>query len=196
MVQSKIARPSRPYRALLGSVAAAGLLLMSCDATPSIPGTQLGTYNVTGSLGTNTCGAGLGAPSPWTFTVQLSEDSSTSPTTFYWLSSTGTQLSSAMTSTTAVNISDTVTSNLGGSTATDASVGTEGPCDLTQSTALTLTLANENPPGSFTGTMTYSFVVATGVSTSSDCTDELSTSGGQFDTLPCTTTYTLTASHQ
>lgn len=174
----------------------AALLTLSCDAPPQLPGTQLGTYNVIGTLGTNTCGTGLGAPSPWDFTVQLSEDTTTSPTTFYWLPSVGSQLSNGMTSTTKVSISSTVTSNIGGSEATDASAAVEGPCDLQQSTQLDLTLGLGSPPTTFTGSLTYTFVTSTGVSTTSDCTDELTSSGGQFDTLPCTTTYTLTAGHQ
>src|SRR5580693_8769234 len=87
-----------PWRCGLALASACvGLLASACNPQ-TLPGTQLGTYNVTGALGANTCGSGLGAPSPWTFTVQMSEDTSTTPTTLYWLSSDGTELSSTMSS--------------------------------------------------------------------------------------------------
>lgn len=177
---------------------AIGLLAASCNATP-LPGTQLGTYNVIGTLGTNTCGAGLGAPNPWSFTVQLSEDTSTTPPTFYWLSSDGTQWSNVMSSATQVTFSSSVTSNVDGvTTTTDAGVSTttEGACDLTQTTEVPITLAAGLPPTSFTGTVTYSFQAALGVSASTDCTDQLASSGGTYDTLPCTASYSLTAKQQ
>ena len=46
--------------------------------------------------------------------------------------------------------------------------------------------------GSFTATLDYSFSVTTGA----DCDDQLATSGGQYETLPCTVTYDLTGSKQ
>ena len=48
--------------------------LTACAST-TLPGTQLGTFKVTGQSTTNTCG--LGAPNPWTFDVQLSQQGST-----------------------------------------------------------------------------------------------------------------------
>jgi hypothetical protein len=159
---------------------------MSCSSN-ALPGTPLGTYNVTGALGTNTCGAGLGAPNPWTFTAQMSEDG----TTFYWEESGGTAVSSTMSSATQVDITTTETANVDASDA-----GVEGPCDLTSTTVIDLTLSTGSPPSTFTGSITYSFAVATGASTATDCTDQLSSSGGSYDTLPCTASYSLTGSHQ
>jgi hypothetical protein len=69
-------------------------------------------------------------------------------------------------------------------------------CDLQQTTVLALTLATTSPPATFTGSITYTFETATGVSTSSNCTDQLASSGGPYDTLPCTASYSLSASHQ
>lgn len=160
---------------------------LSCGPTSNLPGTALGTYNVTGTLGTNSCGSGLGAPNPWTFTVQLSEDTGT----FYWEQTGGTAaLSSAMTSSTQVDITSIETANVDG---TDAG---EGPCDLTSTTSIDLALAPGSPPATFHGTITYTFAASTGVSSTTDCTDQLSASGGTYDTLPCTANYTITASHQ
>ena len=181
----------------------AALLSASCNPV-SLPGTPLGTYNVAGALGTNTCGSGLGAPSPWNFTVQMSEDSSTTPTTLYWLSNDGTQLSSTMSSATQVTITQTVSTNPDAVPPMDAGPdapaavtnGGPGACDLQQNTTLALTLAAGAPPATFSGTMTYTFQSATGVSSASNCTDQLAASGGTYNTLPCTASYSLTASHQ
>jgi hypothetical protein len=174
--------PGRPTAA----ACALPLLLAACSAS-ALPGTALGTYNVTGTLGTNSCGSGLAPPSPWIFTTQMSEDG----TTFYWEMSGGTELSSPMTSTTQVSLTSTVTANVD---ATEA--GSAGPCDLQSTTAIGLTLAAGTPPPAFSGTATYTFTAATGVSSMVDCTDQLSASGGSYDTLPCTVTYSLAGTHQ
>jgi hypothetical protein len=168
--------------------AACGLaaLATSCAPTSSLPGTSLGTYNVTGTLGTNTCGSGLGAPNPWSFTVQMSEDG----TTLYWEQSGDDQLSSPMSSATQVSITSVETANVDG---TDAG---EGPCDMTSTTAIDLSLAPGATPATFSGTIVYTFAASTGVSTTTDCTDQLSASGGMYDTLPCTVNYAISAAHQ
>jgi hypothetical protein len=189
-------------KVLVLAACAAALTATACNNN-SLPGTPLGTYNVTGTLGTNTCGSGLGAPSPWTFTTQLSEDTSTTPTTLYWLSSDGTELSNTMSSATSVNISQVVTTSpdaipplADAAPDSAAGMGTLGMCTLQQSTTLALTLANGMPPVTFSGTITYTFESATGVSSASNCTDQLSSNGGTYDTLPCTASYSLSASHQ
>jgi hypothetical protein len=166
--------------------AAAALVVACGPASSPLPGTSLGTYNVTGTLGTNSCGSGLGAPNPWTFTVQMSEDG----TTLYWESSDGTELSSTMSSATRANLASTNTANVDG---TEAGAG---QCDLTTTTAVGVTLATSSPPSTFTGSITYTFTAATGVSTSNNCTDQLSAQGGSYATLPCTATYSLAGSHQ
>jgi hypothetical protein len=162
---------------------------MFCSpATSSLPGTSLGTYNVTGTLQGNTCGAGLGALNPWTFTAQMSEDG----TVFYWLpSSTGIEASGTLTSSTAATITSIQTQNV------DApDVGLEGPCNLQNTTTIALTLATGSPPPTFAGTMSITFAAATGVSSTNDCTDQLSSSGGTYDTLPCTASYVLAGALQ
>lgn len=166
---------------------ATAAMAISCGPTSTLPGTSLGTYNVVGTLGTNTCGSSLGAPSPWNFTVQMSEDGST----FYWAPSTGSQLSSTMASSTSVSITSVTTAN-----ADPTEAGVEGPCDLQSTTAINLTLAASSPPPTFKGTLSYTFTAATGASSTTDCTDQLSASGGPYETLPCTASYTISATHQ
>lgn len=117
----------------------------------------------------------------------MSEDG----TTLYWADSVGNNLSSTMSSSTQVSVTSTATANVDGSDA-----GVAGPCDLTSTTALTLTLASGSPPNTFTGSISYTFAAATGVSTNNNCTDQLSASGGPYSTLPCSATFALAGAHQ
>lgn len=172
---------------LFAAVCAMAAFALSCGPTSDLPGTSLGTYNVSGTLGTNSCGSGLGAPSTWTFTVQMSEDGST----FYWQQAGGSELSTTMASSSQVDLTSVETANVD---ATDA--GVEGPCDLTSTTTIDLALSAGSPPAGFTGTITLTFAASTGVSSTTDCTDQLAASGGTYDTLPCTTNYSITATHQ
>jgi hypothetical protein len=161
----------------------AGILAAACDPN-AMPGTMLGTYDVKGTLGTNTCGAGLAATNPWSFTAKLSKDGST----LYWSTDGGSApIAGAMTSATEGTLTSTTTGNADGS---DAGAG---PCNMNRSLTINVTLADGNPPPSFTGTLSYAFAVAQG---SVDCSDQLSASGGKYDTLPCTVTYALSANKQ
>jgi hypothetical protein len=173
----------RKHWALAGALF---LFELGCNPSSTLPGTALGTYSVTGTLGSNLCGSNLGAPSNWDFTVQLSQDGST----LYWEWSDGTQLSNTLTSSTTATLTSATTANVDG---TEAG---EGPCNLESTTSIELTLGAGSPPGSFSGSITYTFAAATGVSTTTDCTDQLSASGGTYDTLPCSATYALTATRQ
>jgi hypothetical protein len=96
-----------------------------------------------------------------------------------------------MSSATQVTMTQAVTANVDGTEA-----GGPGPCDIQTTTTLGLTLSSSSAPNAFTGTLSYAFEAATLVSPTTNCTDQLSASGGSFDTLPCTTTYTLVGSHQ
>jgi hypothetical protein len=150
--------------------------LTACAST-SLPGTQLGTFKVTGQSSTNTCG--LGAPNPWTFDVQLSQQGST----VFWSWMDGSApLSGPVNAQSHASIQDSVAGNVDG---TDAALG---PCTLDRSDDLELNLGG----GSFTGTVSYSFTPAAGAA----CSDQLSASGGTFDALPCTVTYSVTAAQQ
>jgi hypothetical protein len=152
------------------------LAALGCSQTP-LPGTQLGTFKVTGQSKANTCG--LGAPDPWVFDAQLSQDGST----LYWSFMDGRPLASGTVTPAGVaTITDTTTGNV------DETEASLGPCTLQRNDDLELTLGAT----SFTGTMTYGFTVTTG----SDCTDQLTASGGSYDALPCTVTYSLTGSKQ
>ena len=145
-----------------------------------MPGNMLGTYKVVGQSQTNSCG--LGAPNPWTFDVQLSEQQ----TTLYWDWMDGSPLLSGTVSQTQATIDTNATVN---ADSTDAGLG---PCNLQATSALTLTLGSGAPPGSFTGTMSYTYAPTSG----STCTDVLAPAGGMYNALPCSLSYTVTATRQ
>jgi hypothetical protein len=70
--------------------------------------------------------------------------------------------------------------------------GGEGPCVMERDDTVALTLGSGSPPASFTGTVSYAFSATVG----STCTDQLAVSGGAYTALPCTISYTITASRQ
>jgi len=164
-------------------------VLGACSAPTngtSLPGTPAGTFNVVGTLGTNTCGAGLGLSNPWDFQVQLSVDE----TVLYLAETDGSsQMSGPITGTSAV-LTATGTAN---ADATEAGVGS---CNLTLTATFNLDLNSESSPTSFTGSVSYAYAVATGVASMAACNDQLSSSGGDYATLPCNFTYSLSGTHQ
>ncbi len=149
-----------------------------------MPGQVLGIYTANGTLATNTCGVGLQAPSPWTFNVELSQQAST----LYWNTMDGSPLLSG----TVVNSAVTMTNATGGTVDSTADGG-PGPCAMERddNLALAIDTAQTAAPSGFTGTLTYSFSVISG----SNCADQMSASGGIYDTLPCTVSYGLTGSY-
>jgi hypothetical protein len=164
--------------------------LTACVTASSLPGTALGTYSVVSTLGSNTCGSGIGAQNPWNFSAELSQDG----TTLYLANKDGSDEVSGLLDATneqSATLVAAVTANVDG---TDAN--NPGPCNLTMSTTIDLTLSAESPPKTFTGKATYTYSVATAVSSTTNCTDQLSSSGGKYSTLPCTVEYSLKASRQ
>jgi hypothetical protein len=163
--------------ALAGAIACAA----ACSDTP-LPGRLLGTYKVVGQVQSNSCG--LDAPDPWTFDVQLSEDGSL----LYWSWLDGTaplsaeldpsQSSATLTANRQVNVDGTAD-------------GGFGPCTMQRSDRIPIVLASGWPPPSFNATIAYAFSASPGA----NCADQLTSSGGLYDTLPCGITYTVSASH-
>jgi len=145
-----------------------------------MPGTPLGTYKVSGTSTTNTCG--LGAPDPWQFDVQLSEQSAT----LYWSWLDGSPLLSGPLGGSVASIISTNTVN---ADSTDAGLG---PCNLTRTDTLTIAFPSGSPPPRFGGTIAYAYTVPAG----SSCSDQLAASGGTFNALPCTVSYSVTGSLQ
>jgi hypothetical protein len=71
---------------------------------------------------------------------------------------------------------------------TDAGLG---PCTLERHSVLDLDLTG-TATGSFRGSIAYSFSGAAGA----DCSDQLSSAGGQYEALPCTITYSMVGTKQ
>jgi len=146
----------------------------ACNPDP-LPGTMLGTYHVVAQSQANTCG--LAAPNPWTFDVQLSQQGST----LYWSFMDGSPVLSGTLDGQTTTIANTTQANVDG---TDAGLG---PCTMERDDQLQLGLTTDSPPSSFTGSFAYSFTVPSG----SSCSDQLASSGGQYEALPCSVTYTV-----
>ncbi len=169
---------------------AAGALLVSvvfaCSGKdPYNPGTPLGTYKVTGTLASNSCGDTGTAPDPWLFDVKLARD----PSTLFWLQG-GPPVSGALDTQTHAKLmtSDTRTVH-----EADARRGIS-LCALTREDILDATLATPAAGTAatvdgFTGGLTYRFSATEG----SDCGDQLGVAGGGFAALPCTVSYILSA---
>ncbi len=168
-------------RAPRGAVAI-GLLAFAMTAGcsgASVPGRDLGSYAVTGTLRHNTCG--LGAPQPWTFSVRLGRDGAT----LYWNWQDGSPLVSGR-----LSSGDTVASLKEAATlAADSTARSTGSCTLQSTSDFELTLPPNTPPASFTGTLSYTYAPAPGAS----CGDVLTAGGGMYDTLPCTLSYDVSA---
>jgi hypothetical protein len=160
-------------------ILALALLAGACSSTP-LPGTQLGTFKITAKSSSNTCG--LGAPDPWTFDVQLSRSGST----LYWSWLDGSApLSGTIDAHSHARLTSMQTGNVDG---TDAGLG---PCTMQRQDDVEIQLPATSG-GSVAGTVGYSFSVPTG----SDCSDQLTASGGQYDMLPCTLSYSMSGSPQ
>jgi hypothetical protein len=168
--------------ALAGAGFACASVLLNCSSTP-LPGTQLGTYRVDAALKTNTCGAGLAAPNPWTFDVQLSQQGST----LYWSWLDGNAPLKNTLSGNAVSLTNSRTSNVDSN-----GDGGAGPCTMQRADTVQVTLAAGSPPASFQASIQYAFSASSGA----DCSDQLSASGGTYDVLPCSVSYTATAARQ
>jgi hypothetical protein len=171
------------WRAVL---AGAGWVLLAagvgCSDSP-LPGSLLGTYKVVANLQANACGAGLAPPNPWTFDVQLSEQS----TTLYWSWMDGSApLSNALDAQSHAALTTTQTGNV------DGTANSLGPCTMQRQDSVQITLGAGSPPSGFAATIQYGFSAATGA----NCADQIAASGGMYDALPCSVSYAATAARQ
>jgi hypothetical protein len=171
-----------PLRTVFGFGWAFTVALLGGCRDTALPGNLLGTYKVVAQSQSNSCG--LAAPDPWTFDVQLSENGST----LYLSFMDGSPPLSSAISTLA---QATMTANQVANVDTEADGGA-GPCLMSRTDNVGVTLTGGSPPSSFTGTIQYAFSAANGT----DCTDQLKSSGGQYGTLPCTVAYAMSASRQ
>jgi hypothetical protein len=160
------------------------LFVTACSGKdPYSPGTKLGTFHVSAKLTHTTCGP---VPDPWEFDVRLNHDGST----LYWVQGgapvEGRVDSSARSQLIAQMVQDVRPS--------DGTVHL-APCSIarTDEVVLTLASADGNPATdpalteTFSGGLIYTFTPTEG----SDCSDQLTAVGGDFDALPCEVGYDL-----
>ncbi|HEX3770391.1 MAG TPA: hypothetical protein VHV30_05985 [Polyangiaceae bacterium] len=159
----------------LGLATLACVPVLACNT--GLPGTTLGTFKVTAQVDTNTCG--LGAPNPWTFDVELSQDGST----LYWSWLDGSPLLSGPIASSAATLTEMTQANVDG---TDAGLG---PCTMDRNDTLHVTLGSGTSPTTFIASIGYAISAVAGA----NCSDQLAAAGGQYNAIPCTMTYSATA---
>ncbi len=141
------------------------------------PGTSLGTFAVTGTLATQTCGSGVTPDNPWTFNVRLSRDTHT----LYWLQDASPPISGY--------IDPQGNASLTSSSTYDLQSGADGGapyCGVVRTDTFTAALGT-GAVTSFKGTLAYHYDVAQGA----DCSGVLPAAG--FGTMPCDVSYELAA---
>ena|ERR1700722_14446992 len=171
----------RPLSLPVAAAAGLSAVILACSGNP-LPGNMLGTYAVVAQSQVNSCG--LASPNPWSFDAQLSE----SGTTLYWSWMDGSPpLSNSMTMSSQATLLASEEVNVDGT-----ADGGLGPCTMDRNDTLQIDLGSGSPPSSFQGTINYAFSVASGW----NCADQLASAGGQYAILPCTVTYSMTATRQ
>jgi hypothetical protein len=155
------------------------LALVACGKDPYNPGEGIGVFHVTATLVSSTCGT---TPNPWEFDVKLRHDAQT----LYWVQGgapvQGTVDSSAHTTMTDAN----------STTLREANDQKKIPsCVVVRTDSLDVVLDKSDPAAAdaLNGTIGYRFDVPNG----SDCSDQTTASGGDFDALPCEVHYTMAA---
>jgi len=154
---------------------ALGPSLSSCAEPAPMPGTPLGTYTIQAAISQNTCGAGTGAPDPWTFDVELSRE----PDQLHWRQK-GVILSGSLDDARQAKITSTQRGQ----------VGNDGKanCSMERTDTVLVTLGQEDPP-TLSGTISFSFKS----DGSAACEGQLLANGGIYTALPCQLTYAMTA---
>lgn len=148
---------------------------------PYSPGSKLGSFHVTAKLTSSTCGA---APDPWEFDVKLNHELRT----IYWVQG-GAPIQG--------RLDEASQTRLAASSEYEVRAANErtklAACAVARSDALVVVLQREDGTAvvdpaqtrAFAGTLAYSFTPTE----SSDCTDQLTVSGGAYASLPCTVSY-------
>jgi hypothetical protein len=150
---------------------------------PYSPGTKLGTFHVTAKLTQTTCGA---TPDPWEFDVRLNHDGST----LYWIQGGAPVEGRVDTAAKAQLKSETTHSVRAADPRTKmaaCSIARADILDVVLSSADTKPTTDPGTTASFAGGLVYSFTPTEG----SDCVDQLTSTGGGFDALPCEVRYDI-----
>jgi hypothetical protein len=153
------------------------IALAACTDT-SMPGTQLGTFTISATPTSNTCGAAMAAPGAWSFDVELSRDGDL----VYWRQN-GKLVSGPIGANNTAKIESGVTSVV-----EMAEAGASG-CVMTRDDTVTVTFPASGDVTQISGTISFAIAMVNG----SDCSLQLTANGGTYDAIPCTTELTYTA---
>jgi hypothetical protein len=175
----------------LACLAAAALVLGGCgdifgNKDAHAPGTQLGTFHVTATLASGTCGDNaLGAPATWEFDVKLAKGEGS----LYW-DNGAQQVSGTLAADGATfDVESEVIENM----RTEAAPGPA--CSVGRSDKATGTLVGKDADvTSFSGQLSYAFAAQAG----SECDDLVAATAPPnrqpiFAALPCSIAYAFTA---
>ncbi len=175
----------RSVRHLATAALALGVVAACSGKDPYSPGTQLGTFHVTAKLTHTSCGE---TPDPWRFDIRLNHEGST----LYWVQTDAPPIEGRVDSTARTQLQAEVVKEV---RAADPRTKRDG-CTIARSDVLALTLVGPDAQPtsdpslttSFSGTLVYTFAPVAG----SDCADQLMSTDGDFDALPCEIHYDLT----
>lgn len=159
---------------MLRRVLPLALLLVGCERTATLPGTPLGTFQVSAAIVENTCGE-LGAPDPWSFRAELAREENV----LHWRQE-GRKISGTMIDPSRAKITEV---QLG-------QTGAQGRCVMERSDTLQLDLPAQDPPEGFLGSLTFAFAVED----AGACADLMASQGGAYAALPCQIRYDLAGS--
>ena len=180
----------RSIRSSVRSSVVAGAALLAFASVPACsgkdpysPGTKLGTFHVTATLTHTSCGP---TPNPWEFDVRLNHEGST----LYWIQG-GAPIQGQVDTTARTQLEAEVVQEV---RKADERAKREA-CTIARTDVLALTLADADAKPtsdpalmqSFSGSLVYTFAPVSG----SDCSDQTTVSGGDFDALPCEVHYDL-----
>ena len=172
----------RDVLVVLGTAAAICAQAGCSGKDPYRPGESIGAFHVTAKLTSTSCGK---TPDPWSFDVRLRHDK----TTLYWVQGDA-PISGLVDPSAHAILKATATQTLRAADPRNQFAA----CGMARADVLDLVLAplpkpavDLQPVTSFTGTLTYRFTATDG----SDCEDQLTASGGDFDVLPCDVQYEL-----
>lgn len=130
------------------------------------------------------------AENPWTFQLQFSQSGSTLSLT--WDNVEDSALTAPYSG--GASTSTSTASALDGASATfiaDSVASPDVTCNLQRNDTIVVNFGDSGaPPSTLTGTVTFVYSAVSGYT----CADQLSASGGSYDTLPCTLSYTMTGS--
>jgi len=169
---------ARTSFSVLAALPLLALALACSGKDPYKPGEAVGTFHVTSKLTKTSCGT---VPDPWEFDVRLRHEG----TTLYWVQG-GAPIQGPVDTQLRAQLKSETTQVL---RQADPRLKTPS-CAVTRLDTLDVTLT---PSGSiagaqkFTGTLAYRFQPTS----ESDCGDQLLTTGGDYEALPCDVAYTV-----